>query len=1059
MAHNRYTYNAVSQTYAMTGDLPQDMKTIIDGFLYNKQFKNFENGQDPALRAAFIKTHGGARAKFTITHSDINKKPEIASILKRGIFTDEASFDAWVRFSSDVNVEKSDKNSTVGCSIKLFNVPGMNILDYGSSKDKDNQTTTVDFALQNYPVFFARDAKQMADYLSAKYAGTLKEFRSVSANKNLSSIIDHMIASDPSSVLKETYWSCVPFIIDDEANNQNDFLHYCKYILAPTPGQNLNNNIEKSNPRFLRDDFAKNLKSSSYKFDLYIHLKTQDGQDISNASDNWDNGTDDPVVDPFGTNDVTNIYKIATLEIAQQDITQRGQDNYIETLSFNPWRTLPENRPVGEIALARRVAYELAAKARRDLNGQTVGEPLSARPAAFNSAPYQTTPKNVAWSEVSQNPSPTPSPTPSQENDIVRIAIHPGIGIARVGNSLLDSSDWVVGDDDYADMYIGPETDAPKPTEYEKVRDNKGKIKRQGARFRLYGYNSKGEVVKEILPDDKGTSITWKTTLANRKPQWFRFDHAWDKDYFRNEEKQPSILRNDTVEDRASLAITPDTMSITGKQARSHPISANFLGADVTLGELRTDQKGRLIVLGGMGKADTIAQSEDPDHFVFSKIVQDKNVGNSGSFNNSNQWYDDVSDGPVHAEVTIEGKTYDVDPAWVVVAPPNFAPDIVGVTTLYERLEELYITAGMLPAPKQVSFKKHVLPTLQRLSQLGWVNKGFHDLFGPNKNYDFFDEDTIFPLKVVPKSGKDTYRSNRQDIFEKFQDPSSPESDPHKWPMLYGDSFGEDVVDPNDPTKPFLNVKNPDEVTALSYIRYSWLKRWADGDFINDSDDLPVTYATIDDVPVKEQPALLDKAALHFCLADAFHPGCEVTWPMRHLSIYRAPFRIREADTSDAYVPVKGETFDHTDANTPDKGLAAQPAGGLTRWMALPWHGDTARCRGGYDAEHEGGYGDYTPTYWPARVPNQVLTQDNYEKLKDNDLQAATKLKAFDTRQNWWRNMSTNPDSRASDDEEMQAQFMIKNYDKMGTVLQVDNPYASDDLPKKIYVEHIDTKL
>ena len=37
----------------------------------------------------------------------------------------------------------------------------------------------------------------------------------------------------------------------------------------------------------------------------------------------------------------------------------------------------------------------------------------------------------------------------------------------------------------------------------------------------------------------------------------------------------------------------------------------------------------------------------------------------------------------------------------------------------------------------------------------------------------------------------------------------------------------------------------------------------------------------------------LDKAALHFCLADAFHPGCELTWPMRHASLYSAPFRIR----------------------------------------------------------------------------------------------------------------------------------------------------------------------
>ena len=42
-----------------------------------------------------------------------------------------------------------------------------------------------------------------------------------------------------------------------------------------------------------------------------------------------------------------------------------------------------------------------------------------------------------------------------------------------------------------------------------------------------------------------------------------------------------------------------------------------------------------------------------------------------------------------------------------------------------------------------------------------------------------------------------------------------------------------------------------------------------------------------------DQPAMLDRAAIEFCLADAFHPGCEVTWPIRHLTMYHAPFRIR----------------------------------------------------------------------------------------------------------------------------------------------------------------------
>jgi hypothetical protein len=47
-------------------------------------------------------------------------------------------------------------------------------------------------------------------------------------------------------------------------------------------------------------------------------------------------------------------------------------------------------------------------------------------------------------------------------------------------------------------------------------------------------------------------------------------------------------------------------------------------------------------------------------------------------------WFDDTSDGPVTAKVSIDGKSVPVDGAWVVIAPPNYAPGLVGWRTLYE---------------------------------------------------------------------------------------------------------------------------------------------------------------------------------------------------------------------------------------------------------------------------------------------------------------------------------------------------------------------------------------
>ena len=57
---------------------------------------------------------------------------------------------------------------------------------------------------------------------------------------------------------------------------------------------------------------------------------------------------------------------------------------------------------------------------------------------------------------------------------IVRAAIHPGIGVARIGNSKTD-------------YYIGPEVTAPQPQNPGYYRDAAGAIKRQAARFYVYG--------------------------------------------------------------------------------------------------------------------------------------------------------------------------------------------------------------------------------------------------------------------------------------------------------------------------------------------------------------------------------------------------------------------------------------------------------------------------------------------------------------------------------------------------------------------------------------------
>ena len=60
--------------------------------------------------------------------------------------------------------------------------------------------------------------------------------------------------------------------------------------------------------------------------------------------------------------------------------------------------------------------------------------------------------------------------------------------------------------------------------------------------------------------------------------------------------------------------------------------------------------------------------------FLGGRGVSPPRTGPRPTFANNDEWHDDVSDGPVTAEVSIEGEPIPVDPGWVIVAPPNYAP-------------------------------------------------------------------------------------------------------------------------------------------------------------------------------------------------------------------------------------------------------------------------------------------------------------------------------------------------------------------------------------------------
>src|ERR1700755_1751849 len=96
-------------------------------------------------------------------------------------------------------------------------------------------------------------------------------------------------------------------------------------------------------------------------------------------------------------------------------------------------------------------------------------------------------------------------------DEVVRYAVYPCIGIARVGNS----------PDEY---FVGPEAPGEIPRPDGGVKDAEGRIRRRPARFRVCGLSKPGKVVREITADE--AEITWRVHLANRKAGWYQFINA-----------------------------------------------------------------------------------------------------------------------------------------------------------------------------------------------------------------------------------------------------------------------------------------------------------------------------------------------------------------------------------------------------------------------------------------------------------------------------------------------------------------------------------------------------
>ncbi|HDS1755340.1 MULTISPECIES: hypothetical protein [unclassified Pseudomonas] len=325
-------------------DCDSAIACIENVFIDQVQKKRIAAGQCPARRPVFLRLHG-------VAHATLEVLPTPAGVTPAGLFARPASYPAWVRFSSDIPDDRPDLKSTVGVSFKLFDVPGE------KSLEPDGQAPTLDFLFQNFPVFFVDDAAGFCSFLQDSEAYIAK-------HPLTGQLLDEMEKTVPTA-LGEKVWSVIPFKYSDT---------WCKYILepeqAPTPG-----NPDYNDPNYLAKDLEQRLAAQPFRYRLLMQRRVGgDDMPLDRATARWDEQLSVPL-------------HVATLVIPAQDITTHTQADYGEALAFNPARTLKGFEAVGSIAEARRHIYRVSADLRRNVNGQTVGEPQVPRPTELPVTP------------------------------------------------------------------------------------------------------------------------------------------------------------------------------------------------------------------------------------------------------------------------------------------------------------------------------------------------------------------------------------------------------------------------------------------------------------------------------------------------------------------------------------------------------------------------------------------------------------------------------------------------------------------------------------------------
>lgn len=301
-----------------------------------------------ARRDAHAKAHGCVGATFTVL-------PRLAPELRAGVFARPRTYPAVIRFSNGFRAERDDHaGDGRGMAIKLIGVAGRKLLA------REAWEPTQDFLLINFPVFFVRNAADYLPFVAAEARDRLDRFFATRPHE--AAIAAATGAQVIGNVLDQSYFSMTAYRLGRGA---------VKYRARPVacgtraPVTDDGSGAASADPNYLRASLAARLDTAPACFDFMVQpRRLRARMPVEDPTIPWSE-TEAPFV------------TVATITIPPQRFGSAEQRGFCENLSFTPWHSLPEHRPLGGINRVRRAVYETISTLRHQLNRAPRAEPTA----------------------------------------------------------------------------------------------------------------------------------------------------------------------------------------------------------------------------------------------------------------------------------------------------------------------------------------------------------------------------------------------------------------------------------------------------------------------------------------------------------------------------------------------------------------------------------------------------------------------------------------------------------------------------------------------------------